>query len=163
MVGARGAFCMRSMPCLAVALFLLVSWAFPGQKALPRQHVDKSEDEIIATVVRYAALSRKEIVFLSVTGHDPSPATLRLLCEGSLRILPVSRAIYVAVPNEEGVWKDRKAGELGSYFEVEGVKRINDTRVAVSAGWGQACGTYMVIFRNGTWSVENYKAWDTCF
>ena|SRR5579863_5515763 len=154
---------MRKMPCLVVALFLFVSCAVLAQKALPKQHVDKSEDEIIATVVRYAALLRKEIIFLSVNGHDPSPATLRLLSEDSLRILPVSRAIYVAVPKEEGVWKDRRAGELGSYFEVEAVKRISDTRVAVSAGWGQACGTYMAIFRNGTWSIENYKAWDSCF
>jgi hypothetical protein len=153
---------MRRIPCSVVALFLLVSWAVLAQKAPPKQHVDKSEDEIIATVVRYAALLRKQIIFLSVNGHDPSPATLRLLSEGSPRILPVSRAI-VAVPKEEGVWKDRRAGELGSYFEVEAVKRINDSRVAVSAGWGQACGTYMVIFRNGTWSIENYKAWDSCF
>jgi len=77
-----------------------------------------------------------------------------------------------------GSWKDKKTGELGSYFEAgvgkrigelgsyfeAGVgKRISDTRVEVVAGWWQACGTYAVVLQNGSWSVESYKAWDMCW
>ena len=154
---------MKGILCSVAAIFLLISLAASAQTTLPKRQGDKSEDAIIAAIVRYATLSRKGFVFLRVNGHDPSSATLRLLSEWCVRVLPASQAVFVAVPNESGAWKDVKTGELGSFFEAEDVKPIDDTRFAVSAGWGQPCGTYTVIFKNRIWSVENYKAWDICF
>ena len=146
----------------SIAVFLLAGCIVFAQKTPPKQR-DKSEDEIIAAVVRHETFTHKGIVFLSVNGHDPSSETLRLLSVWYVRALPASRAVYVPVPNEMGFWKDKKTGELGSYFEAGVGKRISDTRVEVVAGWWQACGTYAVVLQNGSWSVESYKAWDMCW
>jgi len=154
---------MRRILWFTVLLSALVSCSVYGQKTSQKQEGDKSESEILAAVIRYATLLRKEIVFLRVNGHDPSPETLRLLSTRNVRILPASRAVYVPVPNGVGAWKDVKTGELGSYFEAENFKRISDSRVEVAGGWWQPCGTYTVIFQGGSWSVENYKAWNMCF
>lgn len=154
---------MRRILWFTVLLSVLVSCSVYGQKTSPKQEEGKSESEILATVIRYATLLRKEIVFLRVNGHDPSPETLRLLSTRNVRILPASRAVYVPVPNGVGAWKDVKTGELGSYFEAENLKWISDTRVEVAGGWWQPCGAYTVTFQDGSWSVENYKAWNMCF
>jgi hypothetical protein len=154
---------MRKIPWFIATFSLLVSCSVFAQKAPPKQPRDESEDEIVAAVVRYATLAQKGIIFLTVNGHDPSPETLRMLSVWYVRVLPASRAVYVPVPNEVGTWKDKRTGELGSYFEAGVGKRISDTRVEVSAGWWQPCGTYTVIFQHGARSVENYKAWEICF
>jgi len=154
---------MRKILWFITALSLFVSCALYAQKAPPEQQRDRSEDEILAAVLRYATLSQKGIVFLRVNGHDPAPDTLVLLSARRARVLPASRAVYVPVPNGTGTWKDAKTGELGSYFEAENEKRISDTRVELAAGWWQPCGTYTVVFQHGAWSVESYRAWNVCF
>jgi hypothetical protein len=147
---------------IAALSFLLACPVF-AQKAPPKQPKDKSEDEIVAAVIRYATLSEKGIVFLEVNGRDPSPETLRLLSVLYVRVLPSSRMSYVPVPNQVGILKDKKTGELGSLFVVEVGKRLNDAHAEVEAGWWQACGGYAVAFQNGSWFVESYKARSICF
>ena len=146
----------------AAASFLFVGGIVLAQETAPMQG-DKSENEIIATVVRYAAVSHPLIIFLSVDGLDPAPETLRLLSQSNVRVLPASRARYVPAPGAAGAWKDKKTGELGNYFAVEGARHLKGGRVEVAAGWEEPCGTYTVILRDGAWSVESYKAWDFCF
>ncbi|MFI5097860.1 MAG: hypothetical protein ACHQT6_07790 [Candidatus Acidiferrales bacterium] len=147
---------------LFVAVFLFVSGIVFAQKTPLKQPV-KSEDEIIAVVVRYAAVSHPEIIFLSVDDQDPSAETLRLLSRWNVRVFPASRAAYVPAPGQAGSWKNKKTGELGTYFAVEAGKYLKDGRVEIAAGWGQPCGTYTLTFGNGAWSVESYKVWDFCF
>lgn len=144
-------------------LLFLVNYTIVAQKVQPKRQRDKSEDEILAAVLRYVTLSQKGIVFLRVSGHDPSPETLRLLSVWYVTVLPASRAVFVPVPNLAGAWKDAKTGELGDYFETENIKRISDTRVEIVAGWWQPCGTYTLVFQHGDWSVEGYKAFEICF
>ncbi len=163
MAGARPRFRMKRNLCSILLLSVLVGSSVYGQKTSPKKEEDKSETEILATVIRYATLLEKGIVFLTVNGHDPSSETLRLLSAGNVRILPASRAVYVSVPNGVGAWKDVKTGELGSYFTAENAKRITDTRAEVAPGWWQPCGTYTVTFQHGSWSVKNYDAWKECF
>jgi hypothetical protein len=163
MPGATPRFRMKRNLYFVLLLSLFVSCVAYSQTASPKKEEDRSEAEILAAVVRYATLPEKGIVFLRVNGRDPSSETLRSLAAWNVRILPASRAVYVSVPNGVGAWKDVKTGELGRYLTAENVKRITGTRVEVAAGWWQPCGTYAVTFQHGSWSVENYKAWDTCF
>lgn len=147
----------------SVAVFsLFTSSAAFGQKALPKGR-DRTKEEIVAAVVRQAAFATNGITFLKVDGQDPSPQTLRMLSDSRRRILPASRAVYVRVPNEVGYWKDKKTGEPGRYFEVESCRTLKDGRVEVFSGWEQPCGTYTVVFNNGAWSVDTYKAWLACY
>jgi len=145
------------------ALLLFLSASASPQKSPTKKVNDKSDDEVLAAVVRFATLARKGVVFLSINGRDPSPDFLRRFAVWYVRVLPKSQAVYVPVPNQVGMFKDKKTGELGSYFELEIDKRLNDARVEVSGGWWQPCGTYTVIFQGGVWSVEGYEAWNMCW
>jgi hypothetical protein len=153
---------MRKFLSLVAALSVLGSCGISAQKTSSRQR-DTSEDEIIVAVIRNVTRLQKGIGFLEVNGHDPSTEILRRLSAWYVRVLPAWRAVYVPVQNEAGTWKDKKTGELGSYFDAGVGKRISDTRAEVVAGWGQPCGTYTVIFQNGSWSVESCKAWESCW
>jgi len=152
----------RALWCVAT-LILVLAPGTSAQKAPAKQDRKKSEDEIVAAVVRYNTLAQRGVVFLSIAGRDPSPEVLHLLSVWYVRVLPASRAVYVSVPNQAGLWKDKKSGDFGRYFEAYIEKRVSDTRAEVSAGWGQPCGTYVVVLLGGVWSVESYKPWELCF
>jgi hypothetical protein len=145
-----------------VLLLFLGGTAVVAQKPSTKPRA-RTQDEIVSAVVRYATRSQKGIVFLSVDGHDPSTEILRLLSTSHVQFLPASQAVYVPVPNEIGNWKDKKSGQLGSYFECDKGALLDSGRAEVSAGWDQPCGTFTVVLQNAVWSVEAYKAWEFCF
>lgn len=122
----------------------------------------RTEDDIREAVFRYRMekLTSRELIFLSVDGHDPSSTFMARFAKSSKTIKKASES-YVG---QSGIptLRDRATGQPGWKFSVSTITWVSPERVKVQGdmycdGLCADSGEYFLEKKRGRWVVIKYK------